>query len=65
MPALNLSKKQLIIAVSIAILYLAVSFLTHAWAWTWLIWVGYAIYRFVDERARKSPEDNKSDIVSR
>ena len=57
--------KQLIIAVSVALLYLAVSFLTHAWAWTWLIWVGYAIYRCLDERATKTPDDNKSDIVSR
>ena len=58
--------KQMMIAVSVAILYLAVSFLTHAWAWTWLIWVGYAIYRYFDDKAdRKRADDNKSDIVSR
>lgn len=57
--------KQLILAVFVALLYLAVSFLTHAWAWTWLIWVGYALYRYFGDRADMNPEGNKSDIVSR
>ena len=57
--------KQLIIALLVAALYLAVSFLTHAWAWTWLIWVAYAIYRYFDDRADKRADENKADIVSR
>ena len=57
--------KQLTIAVCVAFLYLAVSFLTHAWAWTWLIWTGYAIYRFVDDRADKHKDENHSEPVSR
>ena len=57
--------KQLMIAVSVSLLYLAVSFLTHAWAWTWLIWVGYAICRIVDDMADKRSDENKSELVSR
>ena len=57
--------KQLIIALLVAALYLGVSFLTHAWAWTWLIWVGYAIYRYFDDRADKRADENKANIVSR
>ena len=57
--------KQLLIALLVVALYLAVSFLTHAWAWTWLIWAGYAIYRFVDGKADKRRDENKSDLVSR
>lgn len=34
------------IAIIVAIVYLAVSIIFNAWAYSWLIWVVYAIYRF-------------------
>ncbi len=36
-----------IIAITVAIVYLMVSFIFDAWAYSWLIWVAYAIYRFI------------------
>jgi len=36
-----------IIAIIVAILYLTVSIIFKAWAYSWLIWVVYAIYRFI------------------
>lgn len=34
------------IAIIVTIVYLAVSIIFNAWAYSWLIWVVYAIYRF-------------------
>ena len=34
-----------VIAITVAIVYLAVSFTFNAWAYSWSIWVAYAIYR--------------------
>ncbi len=36
-----------VIAIIVAIVYLTVSFIFNAWAYSWLIWVAYAIYRFI------------------
>jgi len=36
-----------IIAVIVAIVYLTVSIIFNSWAYSWLIWVVYAIYRFI------------------
>ena len=36
-----------IIAIIVAIVYLTVSIVFKAWAYSWLIWVAYAIYRFI------------------
>ena len=36
-----------IIAIIVAIMYLTVSIIFKAWAYSWLIWVVYAIYRFI------------------
>lgn len=36
-----------IIAIIVAIIYLAVSIIFDVWAYSWLIWVVYAIYRFI------------------
>ncbi|MFR8104737.1 MAG: WxxxWxxW domain-containing protein, partial [Clostridia bacterium] len=36
-----------IIAIIVAIVYLSVSFIFDIWAYSWLIWVVYAIYRFI------------------
>ena len=36
-----------VIAIIVAIVYLAVSIIFNAWAYSWLIWVAYAIYRFI------------------
>lgn len=45
-----MNKKKImnwVIAIIVAIVYLTVSFLFDIWAYSWLIWVGYAIYRFI------------------
>ena len=36
-----------VIAIIVAIVYLTVSFIFNAWVYSWLIWVAYAIYRFI------------------
>ena len=36
-----------VIAIIVAIVYLMVSIIFQAWAYSWLIWVVYAIYRFI------------------
>lgn len=36
-----------IIAIIVAIVYLAVSIVFDSWAYSWLIWIIYAIYRFI------------------
>lgn len=40
--------KQWIIAIMVAVAYILISILTSGWKVTWLIWVGYAIYRLVE-----------------
>ena len=40
--------KQTLIAVAVAAVYLILSLLTDGWAWTWLIWIFYGIYRIAD-----------------
>ena len=37
--------KERIIIILVIVAYLALSFLTNGWAWTWIIWVAYAVYR--------------------
>lgn len=36
-----------VIAIIVAIVYLSVSIIFDVWAYSWLIWVVYAIYRFI------------------
>lgn len=36
-----------IIAIIVAIVYLLVSIIFKAWTYSWIIWVAYAIYRFI------------------
>lgn len=36
-----------VIAIIVAIVYLSVSIIFDVWAYSWLIWVFYAIYRFI------------------
>ena len=36
-----------IIAIIVAIVYLTVSIIFKAWAYSWIIWVVYVIYRFI------------------
>ena len=43
----NTKKKNWIIAIAVAIIYITVSILFDLWAFSWIIWVAYAIYRFV------------------
>ena len=46
----NYSEKKKInwiIAISIAVVYLSISILFDIWAYSWIIWVGYSIYRFI------------------
>ncbi|MFR4458201.1 MAG: WxxxWxxW domain-containing protein [Mediterraneibacter gnavus] len=40
-------KKIWIIAIAVAIIYLTISILFDLWAFSWIIWVAYAIYRFI------------------
>ena len=35
------------IAIAVAVVYLSVSVAFDAWAYSWLIWIAYAVYRFV------------------
>ena len=35
------------VALLTAAAYLVVSIPLNAWAWSWLIWVAYAAYRFI------------------
>jgi hypothetical protein len=42
--------KQWYIAIGVAIVYLAISIVFKAWPWSWIIWVGYAVYRFTESR---------------
>ena len=36
-----------VIAIIVAAVYLLVSIALHAWLYSWIIWVGYAIYRLI------------------
>ena len=49
--------KHWIIAIAVAVFYLAASMATKAWQWTWLIWTGYAAYRFRDHHRSAKQED--------
>ena len=39
-----------IVAIAVAIVYLAVSIPFGAWAYSWVIWALYAVYRFAQSR---------------
>ena len=46
----NYSEKKKInwiIAISVAVVYLSISILFDIWVYSWIIWVGYSIYRFI------------------
>ena len=48
----NYSEKKKInwiIAISVAVVYLSISILFDIWAYSWIIWVGYSIYRFISK----------------
>lgn len=36
-----------VIAIIVTIVYLSISIIFDAWTYSWLIWVVYAIYRFI------------------
>ena len=36
------------VALCVAAVYLAVSLALNAWAFSWLIWVAYAVFRLLD-----------------
>ena len=40
-------KKNWILAIAVAIVYLTISILFDLWFFSWIIWVAYAIYRFI------------------
>lgn len=48
--------KQVFLAAAVAALYLILSLLTDGWAWTWIIWIIYGIYRIADA-VKKSNEE--------
>lgn len=35
------------IAIGVAIVYLVVSIAFQSWAYSWIIWAAYAVYRFI------------------
>ena len=37
-----------VLSLCVAVFYVVISLVTHGWAWTWLIWVCYAAYRFFE-----------------
>lgn len=45
--------KHWIIAISVAIVYLAVSIPLNAWAWSWVIWFAYCAYRIIDNKKKQ------------
>ncbi len=47
---INLEKREIknwTIAIIVAVIYLVVSIVFNIWEYSWLIWVAYAIYRFI------------------
>ena len=48
--------KQVLIAVAVAAVYLILSLLTDGWAWTWIIWIIYGIYRITDAVKKSNDE---------
>lgn len=45
-----MDKKKIInwiIAIIVAIVYLAFSSIFNSWTYSWIIWVAYAFYRFI------------------
>ena len=36
------------VAILVAVVYLAVSLALDAWAYSWLIWVAYAVFRWAE-----------------
>ncbi|MDE6873606.1 MAG: helix-turn-helix transcriptional regulator [Lachnospiraceae bacterium] len=53
----EISKKKKImnwiIAITVAILYLLISIISHKWEITWVIWIVYCFYRIFTEKFRK------------
>ncbi len=43
----NTKKKNWIIAIAVASVYLTISIFFDLWSLSWIIWVAYAIYRFI------------------
>lgn len=37
--------KNWIVAILVAAVYLTVSFVFNSWSYSWMIWIGYAVYR--------------------
>ena len=42
-------KMNWIIAILVAVLYLSISIIFNIWTYSWLIWVAYSIYRFIEK----------------
>ena len=42
-------KMNWIIAILVAVLYLSISIIFNIWEYSWLIWVAYSIYRFMEK----------------
>ena len=45
----NKKVKNWIIAILVTVVYLSISFIFNVWAYSWFIWVAYAIYRFIEK----------------
>lgn len=48
--------KHAMIAAAVAAVYLIISLLTDGWAWTWIIWIFYGIYRITDMVKKSNDE---------
>ena len=46
--------KQWIIAICVAIVYLIISFLLDLWAYSWVIWAIYGLYRLLDNKTNST-----------
>lgn len=46
--------KQWIIAICTSMVYLGISFVLNAWAYSWMIWAVYCVYRMIGRKILKS-----------
>ena len=50
-----------VIAIIIAIGYLTISIVFDTWTYSWIIWVIYAIYRFVAKQINRNLQEERNE----
>ena len=50
-----------VIAIIIAIGYLTISIVFDTWTYSWIIWVVYAIYRFVAKQINRDLQEERNE----